>query len=59
MSYVFKLGIQTGLVIDVHLNTYIHTICESLVKIKYFRHECSSIMYENSQKNAIKSKDLP
>ena len=27
-----------------------HTISESLVKIQYFRHECSSIMYINIQK---------
>ena len=25
-----------------------HTICESLVKIKPLKHECFSIMYENS-----------
>ena len=36
-----------------------HTICESLGKIEYFRHEYWSIMYENTQKNAIKSKGLP
>ena len=37
----------------------IQTFFESLVKIQYFRHEYSSIMYENTQKNAIKSKNLP
>ena len=29
-------------------------ICESLAKIQNFRHECLSIMYENTKKNAIK-----
>ena len=28
----------------------IYTICESLGEIQYFRPECSSIMYENTQK---------
>ena len=27
------------------------TICECLVKIQHFIHKCSSIMYENTQKN--------
>ena len=27
-----------------------HTIFENLVRIKYFKHECSSIIYENTQK---------
>ena len=31
-----------------------HTICESLVKIQYFRHEYSSIMDENTQKTTGK-----
>ena len=36
-------------------------ICENLVKIKYFRHEYGRQLdtYENTQKNAIKSKGLP
>ena len=29
---------------------FMYTICESLVRIQYFKHECSSIMYENTQK---------
>ena len=33
-----------------------HTICESLVKMQYFRHEWSSKMYENTQKIHIKIK---
>ena len=33
-------------------------ICESLVEIQQFRHDCSSIMFENTQKNTIKSKGL-
>ena len=36
-----------------------NTICESLVKIQQISNECSSIMYKNTQKNAIKSKALP
>ena len=32
-----------------------HIICDSLVKIQYFRHECSSIIYEKiPKKNRIK-----
>ena len=27
-----------------------HTICESLMKIQYFRHEKSTTMYENTLK---------
>ena len=27
-----------------------YTICDSVVKIQYFRHECSSIKYENTKK---------
>ena len=36
-----------------------HIICESLVKIQNFKNEWSLIMYENTQKNAIKSKSVP
>ena len=36
-----------------------HTICESLVKIHHFSHEYSLIIYENNEKNAIKSDSHP
>ena len=36
-----------------------HTICKSLMEIHQFSHEWSSLMYENTQKNAIKSKGYP
>ena len=36
-----------------------HTICESLVKMQYFRQEWSSILYENTQKfNKIKENSI-
>ena len=37
----------------------LHTICEILSNQIYFRHKWSSIMYENTPKNAIKSRSIP
>ena len=38
---------------------YDDTVCESLVEIQQFRMSYIIIMYENTHKNATKSKDFP
>ena len=43
-----QLSQRTFCNLELHLA---FTVCENLVKIQYLRHECSSIMYENTQKN--------